>query len=49
MWIGAHINLLAGVTIADGAVIGAKSVVSRDIPSNAIAVGVPAKIISYRS
>ena len=49
VWIGAHVNLLAGVTIGDGAVIGANSVVSRDIPSNAIAVGAPAKIISYRS
>jgi acetyltransferase-like isoleucine patch superfamily enzyme len=48
VWIGGHVNILAGVSIGDGAVIGAKSVVTKDIPSNAIAVGVPARVISYR-
>lgn len=48
VWIGAHVNVLAGVTIGDGSVIGANSVVTKDIPTNAVAVGAPAKVISYR-
>ena len=48
VWIGAHVKILAGVYIGDGAVIGANAVVTKDIPSNAIAVGSPAKVISYR-
>lgn len=37
----------SGVTIGDGAVIGAKSLVNKDIPPNCLAVGVPAKVIRY--
>ena len=37
----------SGVTIGDGAVIGAKSLVNKDIPPNHLAVGVPAKVIRY--
>ena len=37
------------LTIHKGAVIGAGSVVTKDIPANAIAVGNPAKIIKYRT
>lgn len=47
-WIGAYVKILAGVTIGDGVVIGAGSVVTKDIPNNAIIAGVPAKIIRYR-
>lgn len=47
-WIGANVTVLKGVTIGNGAVIGAGSVVTKDIPANAIAVGVPAKVIRYR-
>jgi acetyltransferase-like isoleucine patch superfamily enzyme len=36
------------VTIGAGAVIGARAVVTKDIPPNAIAVGVPAKVIATR-
>jgi maltose O-acetyltransferase len=43
------VTVLGGVTIGDGAVIGAGSVVSKDIPSGAIAVGVPARVIRMRS
>ena len=49
VWIGAHVSVLPGVNIGDGAVIGANSVVTKDIPSNAIAVGAPAKVMSFRS
>jgi maltose O-acetyltransferase len=40
--------VLKGVTIGKGAVIGAGSVVTKDIPEGAIAVGVPARVIKYR-
>jgi acetyltransferase-like isoleucine patch superfamily enzyme len=49
VWIGAGCSILPGVTIGNGAVIGARAVVTKDIPENAIAVGVPAKVLKYRS
>lgn len=49
VWIGAHVTILSGVRIGKGAVIGAGSVVTSEVPSMAIAVGVPAKVIKYRS
>jgi acetyltransferase-like isoleucine patch superfamily enzyme len=45
VWCGINVTILAGVTIGDDVVIGAGSVVCKDIPSNSIAVGVPAKVI----
>ena len=48
VWIGGNVTILKGVTIHTGAVIGAGSVVIKDIPEYAIAVGNPAKIIKYR-
>ena len=48
VWIGTGAVIMAGVTIGDGAVIGAKSVVTSDIPSNAVAYGMPAKINRFR-
>jgi galactoside O-acetyltransferase len=48
VWIGANAIILPGVRIGRGAVIGAGSIVIVDIPSMAIAVGVPAKVIKYR-
>lgn len=48
-WIGAGAKILKGVTIGKGAVIGANSVVTKDIPNYAIAAGVPAKVIKYRT
>lgn len=44
VWIGAGSTILAGVTIGDNAVIGAGSVVTKSIPGNVIAVGVPCKV-----
>ena len=43
MWIGGHVVILPGVTIGDGAVIGAGSVVTRDIPAHTLAVGNPCR------
>lgn len=45
VWIGAHVTILPGVTIGDGAVIAAGAVVTKDVPANTVAAGVPAKII----
>jgi lipopolysaccharide O-acetyltransferase len=44
-WFGDRVFIIQGVTIGDGVVIGAGSIVTKDIPSNSLAVGVPAKII----
>ncbi len=49
VWIGARCIVLPGVTIADGAVIAAGAVVTKDVPENAVVGGVPAKIIGRRS
>uniref|UniRef100_UPI00404A7D76 xenobiotic acyltransferase family protein n=1 Tax=Flavobacterium sp. TaxID=239 RepID=UPI00404A7D76 len=48
VWIGAHCVILGGITIGNGAVIAANSVVNKDIPPFAIVAGTPAKIIGYR-
>lgn len=48
-WLGFRTTVLQGVTIGEGAVIAAGSVVVRDIPDNAIAAGIPAKVIKYRT
>lgn len=45
VWIGANVCVLPGVTIGDNCVIGAGSVVVRDIPSNTVAVGNPCKVV----
>ncbi len=45
VWIGANVSVLPGVTIGDNCVIGAGSVVNRDIPANTVAAGNPCKVI----
>ena len=47
-WIGAKVTIMAGVTIGNKAVVGANSVVTKDVPDYAIVVGAPARIIKYR-
>jgi acetyltransferase-like isoleucine patch superfamily enzyme len=47
VWIADGVVILPNVSIGDGAVIGANSVVSRNIPENSIAVGSPAKVIKH--
>jgi acetyltransferase-like isoleucine patch superfamily enzyme len=48
-WIGFGVIVLGGVRIGNGAVVGAGSLVTRDVPDNAIAVGVPAKVVKMRA
>lgn len=45
LWIGAQVCVLPGVTIGDNTVIGAGSVVTRDIPSGVVAVGNPCHVV----
>ena len=40
-----NVCIMPGVTIGDGAVIGANAVVTKDIPAYSVAVGVPAKVL----
>jgi acetyltransferase-like isoleucine patch superfamily enzyme len=44
-WIGARVSILAGVTIGENAIVGTGAVVTKDVPDNAVVVGVPAKVI----
>ncbi len=48
VWLGAGVIVLGGVTIGDGCVVGAGSVVTRDLPPYTIAIGVPATITGHR-
>lgn len=48
VWIGADVIILDGVEIGDGAIIAAKSLVSKNVPPYSIVGGVPAKILKYR-
>lgn len=45
--VGSHSVVMPGVTIGENAVIGALSFVTTDIPDNAVAIGVPAKVIRH--
>ena len=45
VWIGGNVTVLPGVTIGDNVIVAAGAVVTKDIPSNSIAAGVPAKVI----
>ena len=48
VWIGYEAVILAGVTVGDGAVIGTRAVVTKDVPPYTVVGGVPAKPIKRR-
>ena len=48
VWIGANSVILKGVTIGNNAIIAAGSIVTKDVPANAIVGGCPAKVIRYK-
>lgn len=47
-WIGRDVVIMSGVTVGEGAIIGARAVVTADVPPYAVVAGVPAKILKYR-
>ncbi len=49
VWIGEDVIVMPGITIGKGAIIGVHSIVNRNIPVNAIAVGSPVKVIKMGS
>ncbi|UCC23171.1 MAG: acyltransferase [Planctomycetota bacterium] len=46
-WTGSHVVVTAGVTIGEGSAAGAGAVVTKDVPSDTIVAGVPAKVIEH--
>lgn len=48
VWIGREAMIMEGVRIGTGAVVAARSVVTRDVPPYAIVAGIPARIVKYR-
>jgi acetyltransferase-like isoleucine patch superfamily enzyme len=47
-WVGYGVSILRGVTVGDNCVLGTSAVVTRDVPANAVAAGVPARIVRMR-
>ncbi|GAB1462913.1 acyltransferase [Pedobacter sp.] len=48
VWCGVNVTILSGVTIGNNCVIGAGAVVTKNIPDNSVAVGIPAKVIKEK-
>lgn len=48
VWIGEKACVLAGVTVGEGSVVGAMTLVTRDVPPYAVVVGVPGRVLKYR-
>lgn len=48
VWIGYGVSILRGATVGDNAVIGTSTVVSRDVPANAVAAGAPVRVLRMR-
>src|SRR4029078_2741016 len=47
-WIGYGASFLRGVTVGDNCVVGANTVVTKDVPSNAVVAGAPARLLRMR-
>lgn len=47
VWLGAGATVVGGVTIGDNSIIGAGAVVTKDVPADSVAVGVPAKVVRH--
>jgi acetyltransferase-like isoleucine patch superfamily enzyme len=48
VWVGESSMIMGGVKIGDGAIVAARSVVTKDVPAYAVVAGVPAKVVKYR-
>lgn len=48
VWLGARVVVTAGVTVGDGCIVGAGAVVTKDLPENSLAGGVPARVLGER-
>ena len=48
VWIGYGVAILRGVTVGDNSIIGTSAIVSRDVPANAVAAGVPVRVLRMR-
>jgi virginiamycin A acetyltransferase len=48
VWIGREAVIMPGVTVGDGAIIGARAVVARDVPAYAVVVGNPGRVVKHR-
>lgn len=49
VWVASHVLILPGITIGEGAVVAAGSVVTKDVPPLAVVAGNPARVIKYRN
>ena len=49
VWIGSRVTILPGVRIGNGAILGADSVITKDVPDYTIVAGNPAKIVKHRT
>ena len=48
-WFGNNVSILDGITVGEGCVIGANSLITKNVPANSVAYGVPAKVIREKS
>lgn len=48
VWIGAEADILSGVKVGDGAVIGTRAIVAKNVPPYAVVVGNPSRVVKYR-
>ena len=47
VWIAPHSTIMKGTSIMDGAIIGSNTIVTKDVPSNSLAVGMPARVVKH--